>query len=252
MKLLRRMQVLGVVLACRAFCATNPEITSVANAEGENPVIAPNTWVEIKGSNLARNGDSRIWQASDFAGKQMPTRLDGVSVTVNGKDAYVYYISPTQLNILTPPAMQGAVVVQVTNNGAVSEGFLAQSKAISPSFFVFNGGPYVAATHSAGELLGPPGLFPGLTTPAKPGETVTLYANGFGPTSTPIVAGSSTQSGTLSPLPVVTIGGIPAAVLFAGLVGPGEFQLNVVVPGNTPSGDNAINITYGGAQAAPA
>ncbi len=32
---------------------TGPEIAEVANAEGESPAIAPNTWVEIKGVNLA-------------------------------------------------------------------------------------------------------------------------------------------------------------------------------------------------------
>jgi hypothetical protein len=32
---------------------TGPEIAEVANAEGESPVIAPNTWVEIKGVSLA-------------------------------------------------------------------------------------------------------------------------------------------------------------------------------------------------------
>ena len=53
--------------------------------------------------NLAPAGDSRIWQDSDFVNSQMPVQLDGVSATVNGKPAYVYYISPTQLNILTPP-----------------------------------------------------------------------------------------------------------------------------------------------------
>jgi uncharacterized protein (TIGR03437 family) len=73
--------------------ATPPTITEVANAEGEAPTIAPNTWVLIKGSNLAKAGDSRIWQGSDFVNGQMPTQLDGVSVTVNGKPAYVYYIS---------------------------------------------------------------------------------------------------------------------------------------------------------------
>jgi len=84
-----------------------PTINLVANAEGENPIIAPNTWVEIKGLNLALAGDSRIWQDSDFVDSQMPTQLDQVSATVNGKKAYVYYISPTQINILTPPdAMQ--------------------------------------------------------------------------------------------------------------------------------------------------
>ena len=61
-----------------------------------------------------------------------------------------------------------------------------------------------------------------------------LYANGFGPTSTPVVAGAVTQSGTLSPLPVVKIGGVTATVQFAGLVSPGEFQFNVVVPPNCP------------------
>src|SRR5579863_463596 len=43
----------------------------------------------------------------------------------------------------------------------------------------------------------------GSTTPAKPGKTVVLYANGFGATSTPVVDGAVKQSGTLSPLPVV-------------------------------------------------
>ena len=55
---------------------TGPEIALVANAEGESPTIAPNTWVEIKGVNLAPAGDSRIWQGSDFAGNTMPTQLD--------------------------------------------------------------------------------------------------------------------------------------------------------------------------------
>ena len=84
--------------------APAPAISLVANAEGEAPLIAPNTWIEIKGSNLAAPGDARIWQGSDFsAAAKMPTQLDGVSVTVNGKSGYVYYISPTQVNMLTPP-----------------------------------------------------------------------------------------------------------------------------------------------------
>lgn len=43
--------------------------------------IAPNTWVAITGVNLAPAGDSRTWQESDFVNDQMPTQLDGVSVT---------------------------------------------------------------------------------------------------------------------------------------------------------------------------
>jgi uncharacterized protein (TIGR03437 family) len=223
-----------------------PIITKVANAEGEGAAIAPNTWVEIKGTDLAPAGDTRTWQGSDFVNGQMPTMLDGVSATVNGQAAYVYYISPTQINILTPPAaISGTVSVVVTYQTA-SAPFTVPAQTESPSFFVFNGGPYVAATHLNGSYIGPTTLYPGATTPAQPGEIVVLYANGFGPTSATLVAGSSTQIGILSPLPVVTIGGVTATVQFAGLVAPGEYQFNVVVPTSLADGDQTIAATYNG------
>ncbi len=226
---------------------STPAISLVANAEGEAPTIAPNTWVEIKGSNLAPPGDSRIWQDSDFVKGVLPVQLDGVSATVNGKPAYVYYISPAQVNILTPPdSLNGPVQVQVTNAGVTSTTFTAQAQSLAPSFFAFNGGPYVAATHAGGSYLGPPSLYPGVTTPAKPGETVVLYGNGFGPTSVPVVSGAETQSGTLSPLPVIQIGGVSAQVTFAGLVADGEFQFNVVVPASLADGDQPVTATYNG------
>jgi uncharacterized protein (TIGR03437 family) len=232
---------------CQAQTSQAPTITAVMSAEGGSFTIAPNTWIEINGSNLAPTGDSRIWQESDFVNNQMPTQLDGVSVTINGKNSYVYYISPTQVNALTAPdPMSGPVQVVLANSSLQSAPFTASAQALSPSFFVFNGGPYVAATHADGSLLGPTDLYPGSATPAKPGETVVLYANGFGPTSRPVVSGSSTQSGSLSPLPAISIGGVAAAVQFAGLVSPGEFQFNVVVPPATPEGDNTITASYNG------
>src|SRR6516165_4028297 len=103
--------------------------------------------------------------------------------------------------------MSGMVPVVMTNNGVVTASFNVQAQAESPSFVVFRAGPYVAATHANGAHLGPASLYPGLTTPAKPGETVVLYGNGFGPTSTQLVSGSLLQSGTLSPAPVIKIGG---------------------------------------------
>ncbi|HUA57640.1 MAG TPA: cellulase family glycosylhydrolase [Verrucomicrobiae bacterium] len=224
-----------------------PAITLVANAEGDVPTIAPNTWVEVKGTNLAPAGDTRIWQTFDFFDSRLPEQLDGVSVTVNGKAAFVYYISPTQVNLLTPPdAMLGTVAVQLTSGGVAGPAAMVNAQAIAPSLFVFNGGPYVAAEHLNGSLLGPPGLYTGLTTPAKPGETVVLYGNGFGPTSTPVVSGSISQGGTLAPLPAIQIGGAAATVSFAGLVAVGEFQFNVVVPASLADGDQPIVATYNG------
>ncbi len=135
---------------------TGPLVSLVANAEGEATTIAPNTWVEIKGSNLAPPGDSRIWQDSDFVNNKLPTQLDGVSVTVNGRSAYVYYISPTQINILTPPdALSAEAQIVVSNNGAASAQFTALAQPLSPSFFVFSDGLHVAAIHADGTLVGP-------------------------------------------------------------------------------------------------
>jgi len=62
-----------------------PGITSVTNAFGGGTSIAPNMWISIKGTNLARPGDTRIWAGADFANNQLPTQLDGVSATVNGQ-----------------------------------------------------------------------------------------------------------------------------------------------------------------------
>jgi uncharacterized protein (TIGR03437 family) len=220
---------------------TGPEISLVANAESESPNIAPNTWLEIKGVSLAPANDSRIWQTADFANDKMPTALDNVSATVNGKSAYIYFISPTQLDILSPPdPITGPVLVTVTNNGITTPVFTAQAQPTSPSFFVFNGGPYVAATHANGTYISS-------NSPAKPGETIVLYANGFGPTTVPITNGSVTQSGTLSPLPTIQIGGVAATVIYAGLAGfPGEFQFNVVVPASLANADQPISATYNG------
>jgi uncharacterized protein (TIGR03437 family) len=236
----------GISILLGIAVAPSPLITKVANAEGESLTIAPNTWVEIKGTGLAPT-NPRIWQGPDFVNNQLPTALDAVSVMMNGKAAFVYFISPTQINVLTPPDLAlGALQVQVTFNGAASPLFTVQSQPLSASFFVFNGGPYVAATHLNGTYIGPTSLFPGLTTPVMPGETIVLYANGFGPTSTATVSGSLVQSGTLSPLPIVKIGGLAANVSFAGLVAVGEYQFNVDVPLALPDGDTSITATYNG------
>ena len=237
-------------LSGSAATPTVPTISKVANAEGESPVIAPNTWVEVKGSNLAPAGDTRVWQSSDFVNGRMPTSLDGVSVSVNGQPAYVYYISPTQINILTPLNLSSGVVqVVATNNSTSSAAFASQAQSISPSFFVLSDGLHVAAVHLNGNLVGPSSLSaPGYTfTPASPGETILVYANGFGAAGATLTAGSATQSSTLSPMPSVTIGGVSATVAFAGLVSPGLFQFNVVVPLNAPGGDEAITASYNGA-----
>jgi uncharacterized protein (TIGR03437 family) len=219
--------------------ANGPAIAGVANAESGAPLIAPNTWIAIAGSSLA--ADSRTWMLPDFVNNQLPVALDGTSVTINGQNAFVFYISQTQINVLTPPNLaSGPAQVQVTLAGVSSAAFTVQAQPLSPSFFVFSGFPYVLATHADGSLIGPATLAPGSTTPAKPGETVVAYANGFGPASVAVVAGSLNQTGVLNPLPTIQVGGINANVRFAGLISPGLYQLNFDIPAGLAAGDYAI------------
>ena len=67
---------------------TPPAITAngVVNAAGLQPVIVPNSWVTIFGTNLASKTDN--WTHAIVNG-QLPTSLGGVSVTIGGKPAYV-------------------------------------------------------------------------------------------------------------------------------------------------------------------
>jgi uncharacterized protein (TIGR03437 family) len=219
-----------------------PAISSVATASG-GAAIAPNTWIEIKGSNLSAAANSRVWTSSDFVNNQMPLALDGVSATVGGKPAFVYYISPSQVNVLTPPDLSpGPAEVRVTVNGRISSPVTAQVQSVSPAFFLLNGGPRVVATHADNSLIGPTDLAPG-AKPAQPGETIVLYGNGFGTTSAPVISGATTQSGTISPLPLVRIGDLTATVQFAGLIAPGLFQINATIPANAPDGELSIVAT---------
>lgn len=232
--------------------ATGPSITKVANAEGgESTTINANSWVEIKGTNLSQT--RREWAGPDFVNNQLPTSLDGVSVSMNGKAAYVYFISSGQINVLTPLDLgSGPISVTVTSGGITSGAFTVQAAALSPAFFVFDA-THIVAQH-ANDLtkdVGPANLFPGLTTPAQSNEVIVMYMNGFGPVNATLIPGALSQSGSLPVLPQMTVSGLPATVTFAGLIFPGEYQFNVQLPPNLPNGDNPVTVTYQGQSTPP-
>ena len=165
--------------------ANQPRIYSV-NASGGGSYLARNTWIEIKGTSLAPSdvpAAGITWSnAPEFASGRMPTQLNGVSVKVNGKPAYIYYVSPGQINALTPlDDATGPVPVQVTV-GQASTSFTVQYQAAAPSFLHVGATRYVLAQHADYGLVGPPSMsVPGYVfTPASPGETIILYAVGLG------------------------------------------------------------------------
>jgi len=221
----------------------------VTNAASFQPGFASATWVSIFGSNFTST--PQIWQSTDFVDGALPTSLGGVSVTINGIAAYVYYVSPTQINVLAPDdTTMGNVTVKVTASGGSTTSFTAFKQTLAPAFFTIDNGAYVAAVHTSGTLVGKSGLISGVTTqPAAPGETVELYGTGFGPTNpaTPTDQLVTTAEPTASDVTVL-IGGVAADVPFAGLVEAGLYQINVTVPSSLSSGDYPVVALIGGVQ----
>jgi uncharacterized protein (TIGR03437 family) len=230
--------------------SANPNIVSAAvtNAAQATGGIAANTYVTIKGTDLAAT--KRLWATADFGstGKALPTALDGVSVTLNGEPAYIYYISPVQINLLTPVDMasSGQLTVQITDNTLTSSTVNVTAQAVAPSLFLADTPGHLAATHANGAFIGSTTSSPA-GTPAAPGEVIVMYGNGFGLTNPKAVNGQ-VQSGAapLIETPVITIGSANATVQFAGLTATGLYQLNVTVPSPLPDGDAPVVAKIGG------
>ncbi|HXP88482.1 MAG TPA: hypothetical protein VN841_27380 [Bryobacteraceae bacterium] len=230
--------------------ATGPAISSAGVVNGASflPGIAPGTWITIMGTNLSAT--TRSWADSDFSGNNLPTQLDGVGVAVNGKSAYVSYVSPTQLNALAPDdtAPGDSIAVQVTTPQGKTNVVNAVESALDPGLFTFgqDGGRYVAAVRADGVYIGSPNLIPGVTTvPAQPGDTILLFGTGFGPTTPANTIGQLVNPAPLANPVTVNVGGVAASTQFAGITGPGLYQFNVIVP-NVPNGDNPVTVEIGG------
>ncbi len=162
---------------------------------GQFPAVAPGSWMEIYGYNLASG--ARPWSGADFTGSAAPTKLNGTSVTVGGKSAFVEYVSSGQVVAQVPsdaPLGPQPVVVttgvgssapQTVSVTATQAGFLA------PAAFKLGGKQYVVALFGDGlTYVLAPSAIPGLNAKrAKPGDIVTMYGIGFGGVTPAILAG---------------------------------------------------------------
>jgi len=228
----------------------NPVLTSFGGKAG----FSSNTYVEVYGQNFSTI--SRLWAGSDFSGVNAPTSLDGISVTVNGKPAFIYYVSPNQININTPEdTATGPVALVVKTPLGTSNTVMVPRARLSPTLqtvpqFLIGGKQYVVAlTPDFTTFIGREAMLAGVAfKPAKPGDTIAIYALGCGPTSPPAQAGVVAAQESSLALPYeLSIGGAVAQVSFAGVVGAtiGLYQFNVLVP-FVPPGDQTITLTVDG------
>ena len=237
-------------LLIAASIPSPPAITAVANGASFQAGVVANSWVTVQGTGLAPKTDD--WSNSIVNGA-LPTSLDGVSVTMGGKPAYVYFISSGQLNVLAPDVPAGPITVIVTTPSGTSANFATTASVYDPAFFLWPDNQAVA-TRTDYSFAARPGTFAGVTTvAAKPGETIILWATGFGPT-TPAAPGGfavpSNQTYATATLPSINIGNIPATVDGAALASgsAGLYQIAVKVPGSLTDGDWPIQASIGGVQ----
>lgn len=243
-----------------AAASNSPAISLVAPASGTASTVTAGSWVSIYGTNLATT--AYLLTDADRVSGAIPTTLQNVSVKVNGKPAFVYFVSAIQVNVQAPDdTSKGPVSVVVTSSGVTGNTGSVTLSAYAPTLFLFDakhvvgvipttsGGFYGDGTY---DLLGPPGSQGFNTRGAKKGEFIELFGTGFGPTAITVAAGQPFDGASNTTAPVtVTIGGIPANVSFAGLRYAGEYQINVTVPANAPSGDQPVVVSVGGVQAQP-
>lgn len=245
---------LGDVFVTRWALPAPPVVTSVSNAANYLPGIVAGSWVMIKGTNLASTNPGRTWQTDEVVEGRLPTSLDGVSVTINGKPAFVYYISPSQINVQAPSdSTVGPVDVIVTNNGMTSAPVRAQLQSLAPAFFQYPGTSYaVASLLPDYAAAGNPAVIPG-TVAVKAGDAVVLWGTGFGATNPATPAGMTvTGAPATVVVPAVVVGGVPATVvsniLSAGSVG--LYQLTIRIPQGVTPGAVTVSALSGGERTA--
>jgi uncharacterized protein (TIGR03437 family) len=222
--------------------STLPVVSAIVDGASFGPKISSGGWATILGTNL-----SPVTDTATNTGTSMLTSLDGVSVTVHGKAAFIYYVSATQINFIVPddPA-DGGVDVQVTTPLGSSVVMTADKEDFTPELFVFSS-RYPAAVHADGTYLGPANLLSGVGThPARSGEVILLFGTGFGPSTPPVPSGLlATNDALPAQLVSATVGGVPAEVQ-GYLIYPGLYQFNLTVPNSLPAGDAALSLSVVG------
>jgi uncharacterized protein (TIGR03437 family) len=239
-----------VLLPASTATAGVPTIRSIGGAAGGGQGIQAGSWITITGANF---GASRTTWDNAVVNNVFPTTLGGVTVLIDGKPAPISFVSDTQINALAPNDYSlGPVSVVVANAVGASAPAAAEIVGAAPAFFTFDE-KYIAGVVFDGpgafQYLAPSGSISGAQSrAAKAGDTILLYGNAWGRTQTQLSTAMAanvayplahTGADIRAPAATLTIGGQPAAISFIGLVSPGVYQVNAVVP-QVPAGDQAV------------
>ena len=211
--------------------------------------LGPGTIISIFGERLSTEPVAGGQAATDLP---LPTELAGTSITLGGQPLSLLFSREDQVNAVLPFEVADRVneslplLVRRTD---------AQSISVSQPVLVTSARPGVYTQNASG--AGPGSIQDvsfQLITPAnaaKEGDAIIIYCTGLGGVTPQVTTGEAAPSSppaTTVEEVSVTIGGLPAQVLFAGLT-PGFtslYQINVIVPPGVPAGDAEVVVSVAG------
>lgn len=161
----------------------------------------------------------------------LPTTLGGVTVTVDGIEAPLYFVAATQVNFLIPgAATAGLKDVSIRTAGATLTGKV-RVVTTGPGLFTKDN----SISPPRGAVLNQDSAENTEGTPARRGQVVQLFGTGPGAVSAAVADGANAPATTLvntRSTPQVFIGGVSANVQFSGLAPNliGLWQINAFVP----------------------
>jgi uncharacterized protein (TIGR03437 family) len=231
----------AAVSSAATFAILNgPPLTSsaaVVNLGNDASSIAPGSLISVYGSGLATGSMAA-------SGTPLPNQLNGTSLIINGIQAPLFYVSPSQINAQVPfEAPVGLATLVVSIGGVPSAPVIFQLQGVGPGVWSYPGTSNTLAVNDTDGTLVTP------SNPVSPGTYVTVYLTGQGAVMNPISTGAaaaqsplSTPAGSIS----VTVGGASAnsaSALAPGLVG--VLQVNIQVPA-VAAGNQPLVVTVGG------
>lgn len=211
--------------------------------------VAPGEIVSLFGAGL---GPERPVEFSLDADLTVAKELAGVRVLFDGMPAPVLAVSARQVNAIVPYSVSGRTEtrVSVEYQGRRTAEVVVPVAAAAPAIFTLNAGGT-----GPGAILNQDSSVNSPTNPAARGSVIQIFATGGGQTDPPGVDGRVAVP-VFVPIPLqtepvsVTIGGLPAAVQYAGAAPElvaGVMQVNAVVPERAPSGSAVpVVLTVGG------
>jgi uncharacterized protein (TIGR03437 family) len=210
-------------------------VAAVVSSASFQAGAAPGSLVTVFGANLA----SAPAQATGFP---LPNTLGGVSVTVGGKAAPLYFAGASQINAQVPvDAAIGLDALVVSTAAGALAAVNLNVQAAAPAIFV---------------LVNANGQLNTATQAVGVGGTVIVYLTGLGAVTNSPATGAAAVGAASRAMQTVTatIGGAMGTVGYAGLAPgyAGLAQVNLTAPATLAPGSYPLIVTVGGVASNPA